>query len=216
MRHGGERQQHGQARGGRRVDRHVHDVQPGRRAPGQGGVLGVADLPRASTSRTPTALINKPIGTGPYMLEAWERGSQIVLDANPDYWGDAGAVADRRVPVEPGGRPAPRRSCSRAPSTASTTSAPTTSSTVEGEPRPPARRARPAERVLPRLQRRHGAVRRRGGAPGDRLGHRQGSASSTTSTRRARSRPTSSSRRASPVRGGRDDVHVRRRGRPRR
>ena len=23
------------------------------------------------------------------MLNAWERGSQIVLDANPDYWGDA-------------------------------------------------------------------------------------------------------------------------------
>ena len=34
-------------------------------------------------------LINNPIGTGPYMLNAWERGSQIVLDANPDYWGDA-------------------------------------------------------------------------------------------------------------------------------
>ena len=23
------------------------------------------------------------------MLSTWERGSQIVLDANPDYWGDA-------------------------------------------------------------------------------------------------------------------------------
>lgn len=34
-------------------------------------------------------LVNNPIGTGPYMLSAWERGSQIVLEANPDYWGDA-------------------------------------------------------------------------------------------------------------------------------
>jgi ABC-type transport system substrate-binding protein len=34
-------------------------------------------------------LINNPIGTGPYMLSAWERGSQVVLEANPDYWGDA-------------------------------------------------------------------------------------------------------------------------------
>jgi peptide/nickel transport system substrate-binding protein len=34
-------------------------------------------------------LINNPIGTGPYVLNTWERGSQIVLDANPDYWGDA-------------------------------------------------------------------------------------------------------------------------------
>jgi peptide/nickel transport system substrate-binding protein len=34
-------------------------------------------------------LINNPIGTGPYVLNTWERGSQIVLDANPNYWGDA-------------------------------------------------------------------------------------------------------------------------------
>lgn len=34
-------------------------------------------------------LVNAPIGTGPYRLSAWERGSQIVLEANPDYWGDA-------------------------------------------------------------------------------------------------------------------------------
>lgn len=34
-------------------------------------------------------LVNEPIGTGPYRLSAWERGSQIVLEANPDYWGDA-------------------------------------------------------------------------------------------------------------------------------
>ncbi len=35
------------------------------------------------------AFIEEPIGTGPYKLEAWERGSQIVLSANEDYWGEA-------------------------------------------------------------------------------------------------------------------------------
>jgi ABC-type transport system substrate-binding protein len=35
------------------------------------------------------AQINGPIGTGPYAFETWERGSQIVMQANPDYWGDA-------------------------------------------------------------------------------------------------------------------------------
>ncbi|HKA04749.1 MAG TPA: ABC transporter substrate-binding protein, partial [Acidimicrobiales bacterium] len=32
-------------------------------------------------------LVNKPIGTGPYMLKQWDKGSQIVLEANPNYWG---------------------------------------------------------------------------------------------------------------------------------
>ena len=33
--------------------------------------------------------VEAPIGTGPYKLEQWERGSQIVLTANEDYWGEA-------------------------------------------------------------------------------------------------------------------------------
>ncbi len=33
--------------------------------------------------------LDKPIGTGPYMVEAWERGNQLVFKAFPDYWGEA-------------------------------------------------------------------------------------------------------------------------------
>ena len=33
-------------------------------------------------------LLEKPIGTGPYMVESWERGNQLVLKAFPDYWGE--------------------------------------------------------------------------------------------------------------------------------
>jgi ABC-type transport system substrate-binding protein len=40
----------------------------------------------------PESMIDDPIGTGPYSLEAWERGNQIVLTANEDYWGDAPSV----------------------------------------------------------------------------------------------------------------------------
>ena len=29
-----------------------------------------------------------PIGTGPYEFVSWQRGQQVVLKANPDYWGD--------------------------------------------------------------------------------------------------------------------------------
>lgn len=47
--------------------------------------------PSEHLEETGGAPIENPVGTGPYMLEDgnWERGSQIVLTANPDYWGDA-------------------------------------------------------------------------------------------------------------------------------
>jgi len=38
------------------------------------------------------AFAEHPIGTGPYMLESWTRGEEIVLVANPDYWGGAPEV----------------------------------------------------------------------------------------------------------------------------
>jgi ABC-type transport system substrate-binding protein len=38
-------------------------------------------------------IINNPIGTGPYKLENWDLGNEMVLTANPDYWGDK--------PIEP-------------------------------------------------------------------------------------------------------------------
>jgi ABC-type transport system substrate-binding protein len=35
--------------------------------------------------------LDNPIGTGPFVLEAWNRGSDIVYQANADYWGDVPA-----------------------------------------------------------------------------------------------------------------------------
>ncbi|MEA2652639.1 MAG: peptide/nickel transport system substrate-binding protein, partial [Chloroflexota bacterium] len=35
------------------------------------------------------SIVAVPNGTGPYRLESWSRGSEIVLSANPDYWGEA-------------------------------------------------------------------------------------------------------------------------------
>jgi peptide/nickel transport system substrate-binding protein len=35
-----------------------------------------------------------PTGTGPYVFESWDVGSQLELSANPDYWGEAGDVTD--------------------------------------------------------------------------------------------------------------------------
>lgn len=36
--------------------------------------------------------LEKPIGTGPYMVSEWNRGESIIFTANPDYWGDAPAA----------------------------------------------------------------------------------------------------------------------------
>ena len=33
-------------------------------------------------------ILEKPIGTGPYKLESWERGNQLVFTKFDDYWGD--------------------------------------------------------------------------------------------------------------------------------
>jgi ABC-type transport system substrate-binding protein len=39
-----------------------------------------------------TELLEQPIGTGPYMLKEWRRGDQMIMEANPNYWGDAPAA----------------------------------------------------------------------------------------------------------------------------
>ena len=54
--------------------------------------LDVGIVPRESDN-----LETAPIGTGPYRLRRWERGSKIVLEANKDYWG--GAPKNDRIEI---------------------------------------------------------------------------------------------------------------------
>jgi peptide/nickel transport system substrate-binding protein len=48
----------------------------------------------------------KPIGTGPYRLKAWNRGQNILLVRNDEYWGEKPAIAqvNYRFIEEPGTR----------------------------------------------------------------------------------------------------------------
>ncbi|MGA0541313.1 ABC transporter substrate-binding protein [Neotabrizicola sp. VNH66] len=51
-------------------------------------------------------LASVPVGTGPYMLDSWNRGSDLKLVVNPTYWGTAPQVDEvtYRFVTEPGTR----------------------------------------------------------------------------------------------------------------
>lgn len=59
-------------------------------------VFNTAIMPKAAFEATPGAtdaekaqkFAMKPIGTGPFMLESWDRGSSMKLVKNPYYWAD--------------------------------------------------------------------------------------------------------------------------------
>jgi peptide/nickel transport system substrate-binding protein len=44
-------------------------------------------------------LATKPIGTGPMKLARWDRGSRIVLEANPQYWGGAPKLKEMQLVI---------------------------------------------------------------------------------------------------------------------
>lgn len=47
-------------------------------------------------SRTPEGL-EKPIGTGPFLVGEWQRGESITFVKNPNYWGHISSTADTLV-----------------------------------------------------------------------------------------------------------------------
>jgi peptide/nickel transport system substrate-binding protein len=58
--------------------------------------FGILPRPAAAGNSDPAA---RPIGTGPMKLARWDRGSQIVLAANDDYWGAKSKVREMRVVI---------------------------------------------------------------------------------------------------------------------
>jgi len=55
------------------------------------------DLTRIWTDRIDNPKTGRPIGSGPFLLESWERGRQLTLVRNPRYWGAHRAYLDRIV-----------------------------------------------------------------------------------------------------------------------
>ena len=56
-------------------------------------LLGTTDL---STFRQ-SEFMRQPVGTGPFMLKEWKKGSYIILERNPNYWRAGHPYLDRIV-----------------------------------------------------------------------------------------------------------------------
>jgi peptide/nickel transport system substrate-binding protein len=55
--------------------------------------LDIGIVPKHIAERNDGSLAQHPVGTGPFQFVSWERGSKIVLAANPRYWRGAPKVS---------------------------------------------------------------------------------------------------------------------------
>jgi ABC-type transport system substrate-binding protein len=55
------------------------------------------DLTKIWTDGIDSPKTGRPIGSGPFLIESWERGRQLTLVCNPRYWGAHRAYLDRIV-----------------------------------------------------------------------------------------------------------------------
>ncbi len=63
------------------------------KAPSNSWLFNMTGRVGAMFSRTGVAdLATKPIGTGPYTMQAWNRGTSILLQRNDNYWGNKPSV----------------------------------------------------------------------------------------------------------------------------
>jgi peptide/nickel transport system substrate-binding protein len=52
------------------------------------GRLWLSTIPSAKqVTEDPDRYVDTPVGTGPYAFVSWDRGTQAVVEANPDWWG---------------------------------------------------------------------------------------------------------------------------------
>ncbi len=73
------------------IDEYTVDIKADRPAPILD--LGFAFYPMMSPNSERDALTRNPVGTGPYVLGEWTSGVSIVLERNPDYWGEQPQVS---------------------------------------------------------------------------------------------------------------------------
>jgi peptide/nickel transport system substrate-binding protein len=62
--------------------------------------IQATQIPMVSPDTADT-LDAEPVGTGPYQFVQWDRGSQMVAEKNPDYWGEEPEIDEFTVKIVP-------------------------------------------------------------------------------------------------------------------
>ena len=60
-------------------------------------LYGASIFPKAAFDAQGEDLWQHPIGTGPFVFDSWDKGSQIVLKKNPEYWDEGKPYLDELV-----------------------------------------------------------------------------------------------------------------------
>jgi peptide/nickel transport system substrate-binding protein len=60
-------------------------------------LYGASIFPKAAFEAQGEDLWQHPIGTGPFVFDSWDKGSQIVLKKNPEYWDEGKPYLDELV-----------------------------------------------------------------------------------------------------------------------
>lgn len=55
--------------------------------------FGIQDSDYLDKHAPDKSYLDKPNGTGPYMLKSWDKGQRLVFEANPNYWGTKALTA---------------------------------------------------------------------------------------------------------------------------
>jgi len=61
-------------------------------------------IPREAVEQMGKDFGRRPVGTGPFRLKVWERGKEIILKANPDYFGGRPYLDEIAYRIYPGGK----------------------------------------------------------------------------------------------------------------
>jgi peptide/nickel transport system substrate-binding protein len=64
----------------------IHTSHPWGPLAGDMSMYSNAILPNELRGMTSTEFFNHPIGTGPFVMESWTKGQQMLLKRNPHYW----------------------------------------------------------------------------------------------------------------------------------